>query len=668
MYEIYAGNNTLVFSDVTPAEEVKVIDPHLVMEDSASGSLTFTLPPSNAFYNQISPLLTELVVKEDGDEIWRGRVISDQMDFWKCKKVVCEGELSYLVDSIQPPKKYSVADTTIRTFLEALIAEHNRQMGSDTSKMFTVGYVAPDLDGDNQDDSDAINRFTNYETTLQCINEKLVSRLGGHIRIRHYPAYAGEAEGVRYIDYLKDYNDISGQEIRFGRNLLDFVQNQDATEWVTAIIPRGKRLDEAEIEGLEAYTTAKNSTIVDSWHASGSMVVKNPSSDVASYGFICTVVDWDDVAEPDNLVKKAKKYLTAVQWQKLVLEISAVDLHYLNPNINSLKVLDLVPCISPPHGMDTSFPVTKKDIDLSNPTNTKYTLGTSVYASLTSISSKMSNEVYNYIKDTPGESSILTSAKANAKALIEGTMDGGFASFIYGTDQYGVPIVDTSGNLVNPDRPTGIIVQNDHRNRYATQRWLWTWGGFGHQTKASGTDAWTGLPNIALTMDGHIVCDAMTTGRIVLAGKRNSSGTYDRLNTPGFLEVYNGLTKIGKWDSDGIYIRTGSIEMGSPIKFTVNSDGELTAIDGLFKGTIRGSTFNTVDTTATNAGVFIHGSRIEMYGHSSFAEDPSFRVYSLQNSRLFAFSATAFRVDNENPIDIRNLYQVAAYYASHGGW
>lgn len=586
MYEILAGN-TVIFSDITPATERKVIDPKLTMEDNCAGSLEFTLPPNNIIYDSIACLTTELMVTEDGNEIWRGRVISDSLDFWKNKRIVAEGELAYLNDSIQPPKKYltgtapsnpepgAVYGTTVRSFLEALISVHNSQMGSDNNKKFTVGYVAPDLDGDLLADDDAINRFTNYESTLACVLEKLVDRLGGHLQIRHYG-------GVRYIDYLKDYIAASNQTIDFGSNLLEFSRNIDATEWVTAVIPRGERKEEEEIEGLEAYVTAADSTAATTaWHTKGSMIVHFPTNDTSyqTYGFICAVVDWENVTNPDTLISKAKKYLQAVQFNKMVLEVSAVDLHYLNPDIDSFKMLQEVTCTSEPHGMvNAKFPVTKMELDLNNPANTKYTLGSEMYGNISSAVNRFSNDVYNYIDDThiPVESVVLNHAKANAKALVEGTLDGGYASFIYGTDSKGIPITESDGQggtrLKNPDRPTGVIVQNTIKDNTATNRWLWSYGGLIHQKKSGGS--W-GAPNIGLTMDGSIVGDRITAGIINLTGAKSQSPTSHTGDPSGantyvtdvYLNVYKSTSKtsanlIGRWSAEGIWIRKGQLQLG----------------------------------------------------------------------------------------------------------
>lgn len=76
--------------------------------------------------------------------------------------------------------------------------------------------------------------YTNYGKTLESLNA-LVEAYGGHLRVR-------KADGVRYLDYLKDYPDTCSQVIQFGSNLLDFVRNWDSAEYATAIVPLGNRL------------------------------------------------------------------------------------------------------------------------------------------------------------------------------------------------------------------------------------------------------------------------------------------------------------------------------------------------------------------------------------------------------------------------------------------
>ena len=75
---------------------------------------------------------------------------------------------------------------TVRGFLQALIDIHNAKVGD--NRKFTLGAVTV------TDSNDSLYRYTNYEKTIECINEKLIDKLGGHMRVR-------KERGVRYLDY-----------------------------------------------------------------------------------------------------------------------------------------------------------------------------------------------------------------------------------------------------------------------------------------------------------------------------------------------------------------------------------------------------------------------------------------------------------------------------------
>lgn len=526
MYSIFA-DDVCIFNDVTPLTECKVIDPKLTMEDNCAGSLEFTLPPGNAGYEFIERLNTDIIVTEDDVEIWRGRVINETEDFWKRRKYTCEGELAFLNDTIQPPHEYNVADTTIRSFLESMINIHNSKVG--TNRQFTIGMVTVD-DGDYQDDDDAIHRFTNYESTLQCINDKLVSKLKGHLRVRHQ-------NGVRYLDYLKDYTGTNAQEVIFGSNLMDYTKNYDVSQLATVVVPRGNRLENSSIEGLEEYLTVASVN-------GGSIYVSNNTA-VQNFGWIEVVVDWENVTDANTLLSKAQKYLQEEQFDEMTLEVSILDLHYLNPSITSLNILENVHCVSYSHGLDTLFPVTKVEIDLSTPGNTKYTLNSKVSQSLTSINNRINNEILERIANIPSKSSILKSAKDNALAILTGSEQGGYVNFVMG-----------DGVTKPADQIVAIEITDGPTQATSLKRWLWDNGGLGYMYRddisvvnPDGTPAWTDV-GVAMTMDGAIVANFITSGNLKLAGNGSSA----------ILQVYNGNNLIGQWDRNGITVVGGMLK------------------------------------------------------------------------------------------------------------
>ena len=204
MYSIFAGDEC-IYLDASSSLNVKALDPKLTMADNSAGSLEFTLPANNARYDTIKRLTTDIIVKRDSVEIWAGRVFEEEKDFYNNRKIYCEGELAFFNDSVQPPAEYH--DMTVRGMLERFVAIHNQQAPS--NRQFTVGVVTV------TDPNDSLYRYTNYETTMACLNDKLVKQLGGHFRIR-------KVNGVRTLDYLADYPNTNSQQINIGRNLLDF--------------------------------------------------------------------------------------------------------------------------------------------------------------------------------------------------------------------------------------------------------------------------------------------------------------------------------------------------------------------------------------------------------------------------------------------------------------
>lgn len=312
MYSVYS-DDICIHNDAFLDNGYKLISPKLTLEDNSAGSFEMTIPLNNVGYDRAKRLASTIHIERDGKFFWEGRIINEKSDFQKQRRVTCEGELGYLNDTTQPPGEYH--DYTVRQFLTVLIAEHNRKV--DDSKKFTVGAVTV------TDSNDSLYRYTNSETTFKCIQEKLVDRLGGHIRTRH-------ADGVRYLDYLAEYPNTNTQEVRFGENLLDFTKNFDLTKLATVITPRGARLEESPIEALEAYTTVES--------VNGGSIYVTSEEAIKTYGWIEQVVDWDDVNIPANLLRKAKEYLKDVQFEEMVLELSAFDLHHISKTTEPISL------------------------------------------------------------------------------------------------------------------------------------------------------------------------------------------------------------------------------------------------------------------------------------------------------------------------------------------
>lgn len=524
MYSIYA-DGVCIYNDVFALESMKAINPKLTMEDNGAGSLTMTLPPVNVGYGTIVRMKTDISVQKDGEEIWSGRVLSEEKDFWNNRVLYCEGELAFFNDSSQPPAEYS--GLSVRAYLEKLVQIHNSKVS--VNRQFSLGAVTVV-------DSNFPTYYTNHEKTMAILNA-LVEEYGGHLIVR-------KVNGVRYLDYMAEYPDTCSQLIQFGSNLIDFTREWDSTEFATVLIPLGARLDKSPIEALDAYLTVESVN-------QGSMYIQSDEA-VAAYGWIEKVVTWDDVTDPAVLLEKAKEYLAEIQFDNMEIELSALDLHYLDVSYEAVKLLDEIRVISRPHGLDRMFPVKKLEIPLDNPEQTKFTLGDTEQTSLTSANNQINAAILDKIENLPKVGSILKEAKANATEIMNRATTG----YITITqDEYGAET---------------LYISNVRDYTKADKLWKWNMNGLGYSKDGGKTFG------LAITMDGSIVADYITTG--ILNADVIRAGTLRDLSGNFILDMETGKLTMKK----------GSIDIGNG-NFTVDEEGNLYARRGTFAGTLSGA-------------------------------------------------------------------------------
>lgn len=437
-------------------------NPYFEIGDNINGSATFKVFPTHPYYDKVTKLTTDIVIYRDDEPEFYGRVLYDDEDFSGTKKVFVEGELAFLCDSIQRPKVYH--NISVKAYVQDLIDIHNAQV--EERKQFVVGRVTV------KDSNDSLYRYSNYEDTRTAFKEKLTSRLGGHLVIRH-------EDGLRILDYLsdEDYYTRNTQGIRFGKNMLDFSKNMDASDLATCIIPLGAKLDEDEQDpALEAISEQRR-TIVS---VNGGVDYVTDDNAVKEYGKIYKTVTWDDVTVPENLKKKAEEYLKSVQFEKMVLELKAIDLNLTDESFQRFEIGNMIQCVSTPNGLDREFPLTKKKVYITSFKDNTVTLGDETSSvSYTSSNRQNTAEMEKTIKSLPSKSEILQEALRSAQDLINKQVASGYAVHV----------------------PNEFIVADDvdYKNK-AKNLWRWGLGGFAHYSH--GYDG--PIDGVALTMDGKI--------------------------------------------------------------------------------------------------------------------------------------------------------------------
>lgn len=510
MYKILCDNRLMYDPRI---EELALINPIVNLEENKAGSFSFTMPPDHPMYDSVKRRKSVIQVFRDDEEdpLFSGMCIEVDQDFYNQKDVYCEGELSYLNDSIQRPCRYQ--GISVRGLLEAYITNHNEQV--EEEKRFKVGMVTV------TDNNDSLYRYTNMNSTMQELKEDLVDDLGGYLRVRH-------KDGVKYIDYLADSMNTNSQVIRLGENLIDFKSNIDSSEIATAIIPLGCLLEEEIVEGLQTRLTIEEVN-------DGKDYVYSPDA-VENFGWITRTVTWDGVTTAAALKTKGQKYLSDIQFENMVIEAKAIDLHLLDHNVEKFKLSDQIRVVSKPHGLERYFRLTKQTINICNPENDAITLGKDERLSLTAQTITANEEIKKAIESVKPASKLFDQAIENATQLIANAM-GGY-------------VVKSNNEL--------LIMDTDD-TKTATKVWRWNINGLGYSS-----NGYNGPYKTALTMDGRFVasaitCEGLEVGKNVKMGADAKISWENVTGTDDVAKTEDIPTKISDLENDSSYAKTDDI-------------------------------------------------------------------------------------------------------------
>lgn len=313
-------------------EQFTLISPKLDIEVNKSGEFNFQILNNHPYYDKIINKKSYIEIYDNGKWLWGGRPIKVNTSLKLAKTVTCEGELSFLHDSNQRLAEYH--NISVRDYFTSIISKHNEMVGED--KQFTVGNVTV------EDTNDSLYRYSNYEDTFDTIQEKLIDKLGGYILIRH-------ENGVRYIDYLKEYPYITNQMIQIGSNIIDLSLEDNSSDTISALIPLGKKMSEINGETSAQENDTEERLTIESVNDGLDYIVNEDA--VSRLGLVFGVQTWDDVTIPSNLLKKGYEELTDRIYSNLTISLNIFDRSFIEKNIDSFKLGATVVCDSPKHGL-----------------------------------------------------------------------------------------------------------------------------------------------------------------------------------------------------------------------------------------------------------------------------------------------------------------------------
>ena len=342
MYRITCDNQ--VIHDPR-SNNLLLISPKAVLGVGVAGTMSFKIAPSHPLYKLPKNKKSVLRFYQDGELLWQGFIRKINRDRRNIKTIDAAGELAYLNDSVQPYTVYH--DVSLRNYLQALLDVHNAQMDED--KRFVLGNVTV------TDPNDSLYRYSTNQSTYKTLEDRLVKRLGGYLVVRY------GTDGMRYLDYLKEYGRICGQKIAYGKNLLDFAVSTPSDDVATVVMPLGAKLNDADGNSTEERLTIAAAN-------NGSVFLEDAEA-IRTYGRIVKTVIHDDITLVENLVRAGYADLEAAKHAVSTFKLRAVDLSLCNVNVDKIRVGDLLGVDSAPHGMDDYIAVSERSYDITAPEN-----------------------------------------------------------------------------------------------------------------------------------------------------------------------------------------------------------------------------------------------------------------------------------------------------------
>ena len=340
IYRIYI-DDTLVHRSDIPDENYQLVGITLDVEMGKSPSLKFTIPPSHPKKSLLKNFLSRFTVKEDDVVLAEGRLFDSRQDIYNQVEWQAEGSLSYLTDSYIPNVK---VEETIRALFTRYVNEHNSRV--EDYKKFTVGQITID----NADTEKVKVDNDGYRYTSDAIQNDLIDSYGGYLRTRY-------ENGIRYLDYLKDYGHKTTQTIEYKKNLIDFALEVNPEDVFTYLIPTGdSNLKINDVNNGKDYIEVSGAK--------------------AKWGNKYLLKSFSGISDASTLLKEAKQYIKN-HYEELPesLEITAIDLKLLGVNVESIHVGDVVRVTSTPNGVDKDYTCSAISYNLSQFGKTKYTLG-----------------------------------------------------------------------------------------------------------------------------------------------------------------------------------------------------------------------------------------------------------------------------------------------------
>lgn len=344
--------------------DTKLLTAKIMRDIDAIDSFQFSISPESSYYNDFKGMTTfvKVTIPKRNQVLFEGRVLptTDSMatsgEF--NKEITCEGLLAFLHDSTQD--YYALANNDLKSFLQHMIDVHNRQV--DAFKKIKLGQVTVTSPSDN-----VYKSIDDSKTTYETIKDKLITKYGGEIRLRH------ESDGL-YLDYMPEIAVQSNQEIRLASNLLSIKRSIDPSAMYSIIKPLGARAETTTQANKGDSEISQPRLTIETVNAGSPFLVSQKLVD--QIGRVVHPEVWDDVKVASILKSKGQAMLDSQRLIKEQFQVSAVDLSLLTGKmVDTFQAGNYHRTINPLMGIDERLRIVGQSLDLCNPLSSTLSIG-----------------------------------------------------------------------------------------------------------------------------------------------------------------------------------------------------------------------------------------------------------------------------------------------------
>ena len=349
-----------------PAANVFALSAKLSQQAGSAPTLSLSVAPDHPAASALtSDAAGEVTLTEDGTTTFRGRVTSVDVAIDGTRSVRCEDSLAYLNDTTQRPfKNYETNSVAGKVgaplrgddLFAWLVGRHNDLVGEDrrlyvdTNEGSSFGPVPL---ANNQ-----------YPTTRNAIDQMLKAS-GGYV-------WTSYRDGRRYVNWTVRGRGRCAQPIEFGTNIVDFTRSLSAGGRTTAIVPTGEALKTGD--RAQVLTLSGSAPSLPSRYLQRGDAIYSPDA-VARWGWVEEHKSYSGATKPQQLADRAVSDLDVAISGVESVEVSAVDLSWLDPSHQRIGFMDEVRVTSRPHGIDQWMVCVGRELDCCDPSASRYTLG-----------------------------------------------------------------------------------------------------------------------------------------------------------------------------------------------------------------------------------------------------------------------------------------------------